>query len=449
MQVSKIVLVCKWVLTLAVLAAVLAGAYVVHDLVTAQRATEAGEGAKPKTLDAGRINLKAETAKTSIVVEKVKDIQWAPRVAVYGRVVPNPGAATEIRAAFAGRLRGIDGKEWPALAKPVQPGEVFGHLEVRGPPDRLELVSKLSEAKHKLEGARKLLTIQQERVERFKSYEKSFARSELDAALVALAEATVLLSTAEASSKLWQDALTTLDKAGDLKDVTWTVPLAAPARGEITELVARPDMLVEAGGLIARVVDFHKVLVRVDIPLNLQTLPPGTLDLFVLPATPPAFEGPTNRPEAPAAAPTVAAEWVGIASQVDPTLQATGYLYKVNDSAAKEPGGLALDLWRPGLFVKAYLRVNAAKPVWAFEVPRSALLFHQGRALVYVYLPELPEPGKPPPKFHSYKRVEVNILGREGDSWIITGELVEGDLVVTEGALLLLSEEFRADVDND
>jgi hypothetical protein len=444
----------KWIFTLGAVAGALVGAYFVHEQMAAERAAEGGEGTKPAgTLNsAGDISIKASTARDSLTVAKLKEVEWVPRASVYGRVVANPSATSEVRAAFAGRLRPANGKKWPGLAAHVKAGDVLGLLEVRGPQDRLDLQSKLTEAKARLEGTRKLLSIQQERVDRFKAAPSSFARSELDAALVALAEAETQLSTSEAAVKLWQEALTALDQAGDLKQVTWTMPVTAPGDGEVTELLARPDMVLESGGLIARVVDFGKVLVRVDIPLNLRTTPLPTLELFVLPALPPAFEGPTNQPEPPTTPQAVPTELVGISPQVDPTLQATGYLYKLASGAGKEPGGLDLALWRPGLFVKGYLPINAAKPVSGFAVPRSALLFHQGRALIYrrVYPSEPPQPG-PPAKFHTFRRVEVNVLGRDGDTWIVTAglDLTAGDLVVTEGALLLLSEEFRSTVDND
>ena len=98
---------------------------------------------------------------------------------------------------------------------------------------------------------------------------------------------------------------------------------------------------------------------------------------------------------------------------------------------------LAVHFWRPGLFVKANLDVDAAKPVSAVAVPRSALLYHQGRALVYIQL-----------SGERYQRREVTVLGRDGDSWVLGSGVDGDDRVVTDGALALLSEEFRADVDD-
>jgi multidrug efflux pump subunit AcrA (membrane-fusion protein) len=435
------VVLIKWTLTLAVVAAVLAGAYFIHRRMQEERTSEAASNTSPlPKFKAGLIKLNKKLAESyGIQTEAAKEIEWVPKAAVYGRVVPNPRATTEVRAAFAGRLRSANGGKWPVLASTVKAGDLLGQLEVRvGPQDRLDLQAKLNEARLKQEGARKVVLIQQDRVKRFQSAPQSLARSELDAALVALAEAETQYTTTEATVKLYQDALTALEQPIDPKQATWVVPVVAPADGEITELAGRPEMIVEAGSLIAKVVDFRKTLVRVDIPLKLlMSAPPKTLNLTVLPPTPPAFEGPTNRPEPPEAARGVPAELVGVAGQVDPALQAAGYLYEVTETAGVAPG-VATDLWRPGLFVKAQLDVNAAKPISAVAVPKSALLYHQGRALVYI-----------DKSGYRYERKEVKVLGRDGNYWILeAGRLDADDLVVTEGALALLSEEFRADVDD-
>jgi hypothetical protein len=78
-------------------------------------------------------------------------------------------------------------------------------------------------------------------------------------------------------------------------------------------------------------------------------------------------------------------------------------------------------------------------------VPVGAVLFHQGRALVYVRV----KPG-------AYERREVRLLGREGDSWAIAARqesepwgLEPGEIVAHRGAQVLLSEEFRSDVGGD
>jgi hypothetical protein len=429
----------KWSVAFAALAILLGGAYFVHRHLQAERAGEETAAVPSPKFAAGTIKLsKQYAASFGIKVETAREVEWVPKATVYGRVVPNPRATAEVRSAFAGRLKSTEGGKWPVLASAVKAGETLGQLEVRvGPQDRLDLQAKLNEARLKHDGAIKVVHLQQDKVKRFQSAPTSLARTDLDSALVALAEAETQLAIAASAVTLYQDALAALDLRSDSKQATWIVPLTAPADGEITELFGRPEMVVEPGSLIAKVVDFRRALVRVDIPLNLLTIaPPKSLKLIVLPPLAPALQGPTNRPEAPDAPEGVAAELVGVAGQVDPALQAAGYLYEVS-TAGKTPGGtLPIHLWRPGLFVKSQVEVSA-RPVTAVAVPRASLLFHQGRALVYVQL-----------SGDRYQRKEVTVLGRDGDAWILGSGVDGDDLVVTEGALALLSEEFRADVDD-
>jgi hypothetical protein len=436
----------KWTITLLVGGLLLGSAWLTYGLVTARRAAETVE--VKKKLEGGRIKLSAKEAELNLQVEKVKDIEWVPKLAVYGRVVSNPSATTEVRAAFAGRLRRANGNRWPTIAGHVKAGDVLGHLEVRAPQDRLDLVAKSTEARLRVEGARKIWVYQQNRVKRFELSQPSIPRSELDAALVALAEAETQVAVNEAAAKLWQDALTALDQHGDLKQITWSLPILAPSDGEITELAGRPDMAVEAGSLIAKVVDFGKALVRVDIPSGLRAQPTKTLTFSVLPSTPPAFEGPTNRPEPREPTAAVTGELAGVAGQVDATGQTTGYLYQVNDTQRANKDVLPVNLLRPGLFVSAQLAVPG-KAVSALTVPKSAVVYHQGRALVYIELPpkeKTPAPARAEARF--FQRVEVGILGREENALIVTGYLVDGDTIVTEGAVYLLSAEFRTDTDD-
>src|SRR5262249_51313592 len=105
---------------------------------------------------------------------------------------------------------------------------------------------------------------------------------------------------------------------------------------------------------------------------------------------------------------------------------------------AKE--GFASDLpnWRPGLFVKALVEVPDSRAREAVAVPATALLYHQGRALVYVRL----APG-------GFERREVQMLGRDKDRWVLASGVEEGEPVVSQRAQVLLSEEFRGEADLD
>src|SRR5262249_26410368 len=126
---------------------------------------------------------------------------------------------------------------------------------------------------------------------------------------------------------------------------------------------------------------------------------------------------------------------------VDPGSQFAGYYYQVSLNHASSPsaevraGGV---LWRPNLSVKAFLPARDSKTRDAVSVAKTALLYHQGRALVYVQL----EPGK-------FERREVQVLGEQDNRWVLASGVKDKELVVSRQAELLLSEEFRVDVDND
>jgi multidrug efflux pump subunit AcrA (membrane-fusion protein) len=140
---------------------------------------------------------------------------------------------------------------------------------------------------------------------------------------------------------------------------------------------------------------------------------------------------------------------------VDAASQFIGYWYEPEperpEVAASKSGSVSGEgggpgtLWRPGLQIKASMTPPGARSRPAVAVPVGAVLFHQGRALVYVRV----KPG-------AYERREVRPLGRQGDAWVLAARqtsdpsgLEPGEIVVHRGAQVLLSEEFRSDVDAD
>src|SRR5262249_23314185 len=146
------------------------------------------------------------------------------------------------------------------------------------------------------------------------------------------------------------------------------------------------------------------------------------------------LRGVLNQPQAALPPTPVEGQRVGPAARLDVASQFAGYMYEAGPLKA---GSLAR--WRPGLQVKALVKGQDTKPQPAVTVPATAVLFHAGRALVYVRI----EPGK-------YQRREVRLLGNEGHRWVLApreGNSLVGvapdETVVCEQAQLLLSEEFR------
>jgi hypothetical protein len=443
----------RWVVAAILVGGLLALAYAFHGILRDRRGPEIGNNAQESKVAANNVvKLGTELAESyGLKEEAAQGVDWHPRVTAYGRVVPNPRTIAEVRAPFAGTLRAAPNSQWPALGSRVEAGDVLGWLDIRvGPQERLDLEIKLREARVKQQGAEEVFKIQQERLQRIQPLEGpgGIARSDLDQALVQLSDARTQLATAKAAVGQWQDALAEINGQGDRKETTWTQPLKAPAAGEITDLAGRPGMALEAGGLLARVVDFRRVLVRLDIPSQvLAEGPPHEVELFAVANSPPALEGATNRPEPAPPEHPVRAVLAGAAPQVETSSQFAGYWYEVDfasvsrslpsserETLANRGGGI----WRPGLFVKALVKVPESKPRQGVAVPETALLYHQGRALVYVRI-----------GLGRFERREVQILGREPGRWVLASGVSPGEFVVSRRAQALLSEEFRSAADVD
>jgi hypothetical protein len=452
----------KWIATVGLIGGLFYLAYQVNGEMQAERARE-GSGDKvqsPRRAKDGVVGLGVENAdRYGLEEESARAISWSERVPVYGQMVSNPRATVELRSPFAGTLRAASDGDWPKPGRWVRSGQALGWVDIRvGTQERLSLQDNLNTARHKKEGAEKVVPLQRERVNRLEKVSRSqiVPGQQLDDARVLLAEAETQLAIATAAVELWQKALVEVDRPGGDRASTYSYPLMAPADGEVTELAAQPGMSVEAGGVIAQLVDFRRPLVRIDMPPQILAAgPPSRLQLFAIPASPPVLSGVAAPREVSGPTPSVAASLAGPAPRLDAASQFVGYWYTVDTTlsqgTAEQAGPKAADggglgaVWRPGLQVRADVRLPSARVQQAISVPASAVLFHQGRSLVYVRL----EPG-------AYERRDVRLLGREGGRWVLAPRqdpvpsgLAPGEAVVRRGAQVLLSEEFRSDVEAD
>jgi hypothetical protein len=439
-------------------------AFHVHDLREKRRLQAAGEPPPPRVEDKA-VKLNANLAESyGLETEAARASDWQERVTVYGRVVPNPRATYEVRSPFAGTLQAGVGA-WPAVGQTVRAGQVLGRVAVRvGPQERLDLAARLNEARLKRQGAEEVVQLRHSVVERLaRARSDVVAQRDLDEARVQLAEAQTQLATAKAAVDIWQQALDEIDRHEARAEGVWSRPLAVPAEAgggadlEVTELAGQPGVAVEAGGLVARVVDFRRVLVRLDLPAELLRAgpPPADVELVASSNPPVELRGGLSRLDEPPAAAPVKAVRVGPAPQVEASSQLVGYYYSMDNAASAAPADgkarPARTAWRPGRFVRAVLPLAAAPAQEAVSVPATALLYHQGRTLVYVRI----APDK-------YRCHEVQVLGHRDGRCVVapapqdpTGTRTEGrgllpdDVVVTRQAQVLLSTEFRRDTDND
>jgi hypothetical protein len=352
-----------------------------------------------------------------IKAEAAREVTWHPKLFVDGRVVDNPLALVEVRAPFAGVMMAAGDGTAFHLGAPVQALQVLAQVAARfNQVEKLDLESKRIEAEARYRSAEDVLKIRQERLDRLGRITGSVSRGELDTALIQVSEARMLKDIALTQWELWKHTLA----PGANQNIT--VPMQAPLAGEIVAIGAYPGTNVEAGQMLARIVDFSRVLVRLDFPISAGAGPPATIQVETL--------------AAPLAAPSRwRAQLRGPTGNVEVGLQKAGYLYEIVPTEQT-----VTPTWRPGLFVKASVPDPAKAPQPAVAIPVSALLVHQGRTLVYVEL----NAGR-------YERREVFVLDRAGETYYVSpqGWTSTSDAVVTSHAQVLLSEEFRSDVDDD
>jgi biotin carboxyl carrier protein len=434
----------KWPAALAVCAGLFALAYLVHAGAREERErqSEADRAARPKREDnPGEITVKGKNDIYEVALARQID-GWTEPLTIYGRIVPHPRMTSEVRSPLAGTLRARQGQAgWPVPGQHVRRGEVLGWVDWRVEPQvRLELQNKLNEARQQLAGAAETHRIAAERAERFRSAPRGLSPREREEARVQLAEARTKEAVAREAVTLWTEALADIARSPRPDDSPWTQPLKAPADGEVIELLAQPGTAVEAGGVIARVVDFRRLLVRLDFPPEaLAEKPPAVVHVQAGHQPPPALRGARNQPLPPTSVVPMPATLVGPAPQLAPASQYAGYFYEIATARSRLN-------WRPGLFVRVELHRPAradAPPRTVVVVPGSALLYHQGRALVYVRTSKDRQTA-------TFKRCQVQVLGREGDRWVLaeSQDVVGGVAVVVGNAQVLLSEEFNADTDD-
>ncbi len=153
-------------------------------------------------------------------------------------------------------------------------------------------------------------------------------------------------------------------------------------------------------------------LVRVDLlPGDILTETPKAARLAVL-----------GREQQP-----IVTSFISPAADTDARTQAQGFILRVD----KPPFPL-----RPGMSLTAWLELNE-KPRAGFELPRSAILRHDGRTWVFVQEEEEKFVRKP---------VTLDTPLGEDKGWFVAtdGGIKADDLLVLAGAEVLLSEEMKA-----
>jgi len=164
--------------------------------------------------------------------------------------------------------------------------------------------------------------------------------------------------------------------------------------------------LVDELPLITALIQRQRFLLQI-------TLPPG-VSLKTPPATASIATGKAARTDI---------DFVSPATRIDPKIQGVSFFYTI----AADGGVL------PGMNVLAFLPSGASTEGTA--VPASAIVWWQGRAWVYRRTGD-----------DTFARVEITTDLPAGDGGYIAKDVPKDAEIVTRGAQLMLSEEFRAQI---
>jgi hypothetical protein len=391
----------------------------------------------------GTVELEEAAAKRlGIHVESAREVQWTRTFRVYGRVVPNPRATTEIHAATTGKIRAAE-MSWPTLGQHLSNGQLIGYLHIRvGPEVRLDLQNKLAEARLRQQGEEEVVKVYMRTVESLKKVtdREILARSELDTALVNLAEAKIQATTANAAVTLWEKSLSEIADFSARGGTLWSQPITVPRDGTVVELAAQPEIEVESGSLLLRLVDDRHPLIRLDLPPKMLVAGPipAKIEVEIASLSAPTLPGVSSPAVTDGSFRKYPAKLVGLSATIDVSSQLAGVWYEVQLGEGRaEPATGTRAAWRPGLQVQAELP-SGEHSKSAIAVPATAILFHEGRSIIYVRTAE-----------DRYQRHEVHLIQRVGTDWLVVAStntssagIAAGNAVVHQQAQVLLSKEF-------
>ena len=318
-----------------------------------------------------------------------------------------------IRAPFAGVLRVEAVESKIRLGASVEPHDTLAIFDARfTPTEALDLKTKLVEAEARHKSAENVVKIRQERLGRLDKLPVGLlSQDEADRASVQLSKARMQANVCPRSGRFWKQALEAVGKK------TVTVPIQSPMAGEIAEIGVQPGTNVDAGQM-------HSSHRRFSARAAASRL--------------------SERGNRRKAADSGLCQSTRFARCMAPVC-----------AAAREPGAgppkseLVLRdhagrIWSITTLAGRSLRNRNSRFGQARTAgnrhPVPASLVHQGRTLVYIEK-----------RLGRYERREVELLGCVGATLYVAAEgwLASADRVVTSGAQVLLSEEFRNEVDDD
>ncbi len=167
-----------------------------------------------------------------------------------------------------------------------------------------------------------------------------------------------------------------------------------------------------SSGLFKKIVQNKSVLIKITLPFSAHNPIKGS-SVKIAPTS--ALQN------------TVQAHYLSPSPTSNATIQGKTYFYHAE-----------AELLRAGMAVKVLDFNTLGKPLEGVFIPNEAVVWHAGRPWVYQKTEET-----------EFVRLPINNDTEVDDGWFYQGTLAPKDLIVINGAQLLLSEEFKYQITNE
>ncbi len=359
------------------------------------------------------LTLDVETqGRIALTTSTVEATTTQPTVVAYGKLEQDPARSFTLRSPAAGILRAVPGQSWPEIGSTLESNMVFGHVEPRLTASELvdlhakrmdaqaefnEIDADLSVGRASFENKSRLNS--EHGLVSDRSTEEAWARYKSGEARLEAARQKVNLYDSLINGEAQYNAL---------------FPVRASLSGEIVEVLVQPGEVVDMGQVILRAAGFDSLIAAVSVWAGESVKPKPTSSQIVV----------VGNDEPP-----LAGEPLGPAPTASALTGGQTLLFRV-----EAPVGNHL---RPGIAVTALIPVSGPG-LSGVLIPRSAVLRHGGRTWAYVKTGE-----------DRFERRDVVLHNPAPNGWFATSGVSPGENVVVEGAQFLLSEELKAQIENE
>ncbi len=375
---------------------------------TAAEQKESGnsESSAQVSRSGGQVTLdKAAQERAGIQTQSLSEQTLHPEVLAYGRLEEDPSESLVLRSPVAGILQLQGEKALPRIGDRIAGETVIGVIEPRfTPTDRIALTSQLSTARSELNSSSAELAAARASYERL----RTLNADRKNVSDRAVEEAQARVSEAEARRKSATETVNLLESSLQSSGPLEKKPLVMPRDGDVVELMAQPGEFIESGSVILRVTRLDRLLARIDVPVG-QHIPATVSGARIIPT---GFDDQV-----------ISAVKVGLNVAIDPKTQGQSYLFRLSENRI----GL-----RPGLSVTAFISLPGASRK-GVVVPHSAVVRASGKAYAYIRS-----------ESDRFIRKEVPTDNPVIGGYFVGTGFAPGQQVVTAGAQMLLSEEFKS-----